>query len=148
MPTRCIQDEMVCLHSEWRRGKGGRLSFDVPAEKVDRDLPRNPSDSSVSRRMIMNTRGAAMAANDDGLQKAGPDARRSVPQAGDILASERSARADVFAISIIPTDSDVTVRRYSAAIERVQELARTRRVDAWYTSDHTHYARVASYRSR
>jgi hypothetical protein len=96
----------------------------------------------------MNTRGAAIATNDDRLRKAPrPDTRQSAPQAGDILASERSARADVFAISIIPTDSDITVTRYSAAIERVQELARARRVDGWYTCDHTHYARVASYRS-
>jgi hypothetical protein len=96
----------------------------------------------------MNTRGATIAANDDRLPKPRPDARRSVPQVGDILASERSARADVFAISIIPMDSDETVTRYSAAIERVRELARTRRVDGWFTSDHTHYARVASHRSR
>jgi hypothetical protein len=96
--------------------------------------------------MHMNTRGAAIAMNDDRLQQPRPDARR-FPQAGDILAAERSARADVFEISIIPTDSDVTVTRYSAAIERVQELARTRRVDGWFTSDNTHYARVASYRS-
>jgi hypothetical protein len=95
----------------------------------------------------MTTRGPAIASNDDNLQKALPKVRRSAPQAGDILASERSARADVFTVSIVPTDSDVTVTRYSAAIERVQELARTRRVDGWYTADHTHYARVASYRS-
>ena len=97
----------------------------------------------------MNTRGAAIATNDDCLRKAPrPDVRRLTPQTGDILASERTARADVFAISIIPTDSDITVTRYSAAIERVQELARARRVDGWFTCDHTHYARVASYRSR
>ena len=95
----------------------------------------------------MKTRGAVIATNDDRPQQPRPDARRSAPQTGDILASERSARADVFAISIMPTESDVTVTRYSAAIERVQELARTRRVDGWYTCDHTHYARVASYRS-
>lgn len=82
----------------------------------------------------MNTRGAAIATN-------------TAPQAGDILASERSARADVFAISIIATDGDETVKRYATAIARVRELARTRRVDAWYTCDQTHYARVASYRS-
>ena len=93
----------------------------------------------------MNTRGDAIAMNDDRVQQTRPDARR-LPQAGDILAAERSARADVFEISTIPTDSDVTVTRYSAAIERVQELARARRVDGWFTSDHTHYARVASYR--
>ena len=75
--------------------------------------------------------------------------RRAIDtSAGDILVSERSARADVFAISIVPSDSDLTLRRYSAAIERVQELARARQVDGWFTSDHTHYARVASYRPR
>jgi hypothetical protein len=72
---------------------------------------------------------------------------RSAPQAGDILASERSARADIFAISVIGTGSDETVTRYSAAIARVRELARSRRVDGWYTGDQTHYARVASFRS-
>ena len=97
----------------------------------------------------MNTRGPVIATNDDRLAKTlRLDGARSTPQAGDILVSERSARADVFAISIIPSDSDVTLTRYSAAIKRVQELARARQVDGWYTSDQTHYARVASYRPR
>jgi len=96
----------------------------------------------------MNTRGAVIATNDDRLAKTPRfGAARSAPQAGDILASKRTARADVFTISTIPTGSDITVTRYSAAIERVQELARARRVDGWYTCDHTHYVRVASYRS-
>ena len=91
----------------------------------------------------MNTRGAAIAMNDDRLQQPRPDARR-FPQAGDILAAERSARADVFEISTIPTDSDVTVTRYQQRLS--VEVARTRQVDGWFTSDHTHYARVASFR--
>lgn len=94
----------------------------------------------------MNTRSAVIATSDDRFQNPRPDARRPLPQAGDILAAERSARADVFAISTIPADSDVTLRRYSAAIERVQELARLRQVDGWFTSDHIHYVRVASHR--
>ena len=95
----------------------------------------------------MNTRGPVIATNDDRLAKTlRLDGAQATPQAGDILVSERSARADVFAISIIPSDSSVTLTRYSAAIERVRELARERQVDGWYTSDHTHYARVASYR--
>ena len=95
----------------------------------------------------MDTCVAAIAPDDDRRGQApGPDLRRSAPQAGDILASERSARADVFSINIIPTEGDVIVTRYAEAIQRVQELARTRRVDGWYTCDHTHYARVASYR--
>ena len=79
----------------------------------------------------MCTRGPAIATYDDTLQKLPPRAWQSAPQVGDILASERSARADVFTVSIVPTDSNLTVTRYSAAVERVQELARTRRVDGW-----------------
>jgi len=94
----------------------------------------------------MDRRRAAVATNDDRPQKRRPVGPRSMPQAGDILASERSARADVFAISIVPAESEVTLTRYSAAIDRVQALARTRRVDGWFTSDHTHYACVARYR--
>ena len=94
----------------------------------------------------MNSRGSVVVPHDGTLQKPSSRNRRSAPQAGDILASERTARADVFAISIMPAEGDVTVTRYSAAIDRVRELARTRRVDGWYTCDHTHFARVASYR--
>ena len=95
----------------------------------------------------MNTCGGGITPDDHRRDNAlHPDIPRA-PQPGDILASERSARAVVFSSSIIATDSEVTVSRYSEAIERVRELARKRRVDGWYTSDHTHYARIASYRS-
>ena len=95
----------------------------------------------------MNTN-AARLTPDERLRKASrPDLRRNAPQAGDILASERSARADVFSINIISHDSEVIVARYSEAIDRARELARARRVDGWYTCDHIHYARIASYRS-
>jgi hypothetical protein len=70
-----------------------------------------------------------------------------LPQAGDILLSERSARADVFTVSVVPAVGDETVTRYSAAIEVVKNLARSRQVNGWFTNDHTHYARIASYRS-
>jgi hypothetical protein len=69
------------------------------------------------------------------------------PQAGDILASERSSRADVFTVSVVPAAGDETVARYSAAIERVKELARDHRVNGWFTIDQTHYLRVANYRT-
>ena len=95
----------------------------------------------------MHTRRAVIATNEDRPKSPPPAASRSTPQAGDILASERTARADVFTISIIPAGSEIALRRYSAAIECVRELARARRVDGWYTCDHTHYARVASHRS-
>jgi hypothetical protein len=72
----------------------------------------------------------------------------SGPVPGDVLTSERSARADVYEISIVPADSRAVVSRYSEAIETVRALAQELRVDGWFTSDQTHYARVASYRSR
>jgi hypothetical protein len=74
--------------------------------------------------------------------------RRSGPVPGDVLTSERSARADVYEISIVPADSRAVVSRYSEAIETVRALAQELRVDGWFTSDQTHYARVANYRSR
>ena len=95
----------------------------------------------------MSTRGRAIAPNDETSQRPPPEPPRSAPQAGDILASERSARADIYTVSVVPAKGELIVGRYSAAIERVQELARTRRVDGWFTTDHTHYARVASNRS-
>jgi hypothetical protein len=74
-----------------------------------------------------------------------PDSR---PSEGDVLVSERSARADVFAISLVPAEGHLVVPRYSDAIARVHALARRLRVDGWFTSDQTHYVRVASYRPR
>ena len=72
----------------------------------------------------------------------------SGPVPGDVLTSERSARADVYEISIVPADSRAVVSRYSEAIETVRALAQELSVDGWFTSDQTHYARVASYRIR
>ena len=71
---------------------------------------------------------------------------RLVPQEGDVLASLRTARADVYTISIIPAAAYVRVTRHSEAIEKVHELARGLDVDGWFTCDHTHYARVAHFR--
>jgi hypothetical protein len=95
----------------------------------------------------MSTRGRAIARDNDTLEKPLREPGRSAPQAGDILAAERRARADVYTVSIVAADSTVTLRRYSAVIELVKTLARARRVNGWFTSDQTHYARVASHRS-
>jgi len=77
-----------------------------------------------------------------------PPALRPVPQAGDVLASKRSARADVFTICIVAGADDRRMKRYQEAIDRVCELARELRVDGWYTCNHTDYARVAHFRRR
>lgn len=73
-------------------------------------------------------------------------ALRPRPQAGDVLAAKRSARADVYTISIVSGADDGRVSRYPEAIDRVSELARELLVDGWFTCNHTHYARVATFR--
>jgi hypothetical protein len=75
-------------------------------------------------------------------------ALRPTPQAGDVLASKRSARADVFRVCIVSGADDTRVKRYQEAIDRVRELARELQVDGWFTCDHRHYARVANFRQR
>lgn len=73
---------------------------------------------------------------------------RSRPVAGDVLVSERTARADVYAMSVVPGPPLAVARRYADAIRKVRDFARERRVDAWYTGDQTHYAPIARYRAR
>ena len=71
---------------------------------------------------------------------------RPLPRDGDILASKRTARADVYMISIVPSTEYQSVRRHSDAIETVRTLARQLRVDGWFTCDHTHFARIVVHR--
>jgi hypothetical protein len=73
-------------------------------------------------------------------------ASRLCPQAGDVLASARTARADVYTIAIVPAAAHMRVARHAEAIEKVRELARGLRVDGWFTCNHTNYARVATFR--
>jgi hypothetical protein len=72
---------------------------------------------------------------------------RPVPGPGDVLASRRSARADIYEISVVPAEAHTIVGRYPEAVARVRELARQLRADGWYTTDHTHYARIAACRA-
>ena len=73
---------------------------------------------------------------------------RSVPQTGDVLASARTARADIYTISVVPAPAHLTATRHAEALEKVRQLARGLKVDGWFTCNHTHYARVASFRER
>ena len=75
-------------------------------------------------------------------------ALRPMPQAGDVLASKRSARADVFTICVVSGADDKRTKRYEEAIDRVLELAHELQVDGWFTCNHTHYARIANFRQR
>jgi hypothetical protein len=49
-------------------------------------------------------------------------------------------------IAIWPAPTHLTATRHAEAIEKVRMLARERHVDGWFTCNHTHYARVASFR--
>ena len=75
-----------------------------------------------------------------------PMPRRPAPKSGDVLVSRPTARADVYAISVIPSAARIVAARYQDAMEKVDELARVLAVDGWYTCDHTHFARVARHR--
>jgi hypothetical protein len=72
--------------------------------------------------------------------------RRSAPRPGDVLASEPTARADVYAISVVPAAAHMILGRYPEAIQKIREIARQQGVDGWYTADQTHYLKVAGYR--
>lgn len=69
-----------------------------------------------------------------------------VPKEGDLLVSKRTARADVYAISVVPAAAHLTTGRHYEAIRTVGELARRRAVDGWYTCDHTHFVPIARFR--
>ena len=77
----------------------------------------------------------------------GVPSQRQYPQSGDVLASRPTARADIYQISVVPTKADVVATRYDDAIKRVRELARASAVNGWYTSDHTHFVRIATHRT-
>ena len=64
-----------------------------------------------------------------------------------MLASKRTARADVYTISIVPGAGHTHARRYSEAIDKIQEMAEQLGVDGWFTCNHTHFARVAIHRT-
>ena len=65
---------------------------------------------------------------------------------GDFIVSRRAARADVYAISVVPAEAQMTTARFAEAINTVRELARRRAVDGWYTCDHTHFVPIARFR--
>jgi hypothetical protein len=89
------------------------------------------------------------AAVDDRPLSEAPSTRRlrSVPRDGDVVASKRTARADVYTISVVPGAGHIRVQRHSEAVDKVQELAEQLGVDGWFTCNHTHFARVGLNRT-
>ena len=72
---------------------------------------------------------------------------RRLPRSGDLLVSRRMARADVYAISVVPAEALLTTIRFDIAVETAGELARRREVDGWYTCDDTHFVPISRYRT-
>ena len=66
---------------------------------------------------------------------------------GDVLVSRATARADVYDISVVPRDAHVRQTRYQDAMDAARLLARGLAVDGWFSCDHTHYVRIATYRT-
>ena len=72
---------------------------------------------------------------------------RTSPRSGDVLVWRRSARADAYEIEVVARSTHTAASTYGEAIDKANYLARVLGVDAWFTCDHRHYARLASHLS-
>jgi hypothetical protein len=68
------------------------------------------------------------------------------PQAGDVLVSRPTARADLYETSCVPAAAHITDASYEDGQDRGCRLARELAVDAWFTCDHIHAVRLAHHR--
>jgi hypothetical protein len=83
------------------------------------------------------------------MQRPGAEKTRTTSHGlvpGDVLVSQSAARADVYDITVIPGTARGSHDRYENAIEAGRQLAQQLTVNGWFTSDHTHFARIAHYR--
>ena len=64
-----------------------------------------------------------------------------------MLVSRPTARADVYDISVVPAVARMSDLRYEDGKESGRQLARRLAVDGWFTCDHTHVMRIATYRT-
>ena len=95
----------------------------------------------------------------DGIQPSNATGRESIPaseaaraahqprpQAGDVLVSRPTARADLYETSCVPAAPHITDDSYEDGQNRGRQLARELAVDAWFTCDHIHAVRLAHHR--
>jgi hypothetical protein len=94
----------------------------------------------------MDTRALAHVTRQDREMPSSSSTRPYRPKEGDIIASRPTARADLFAIGVVPRRGELVRTRYDEAVNIVRTFARKHAVDAWYTCDHTHFALVARHR--
>jgi len=69
------------------------------------------------------------------------------PRPGDVLVSQSSARADRYSIDVVDDAEQGVAPRFDEAMRTATQLAGERKVDGWYTCDHTHFLLVAHHRS-
>src|SRR5688572_28405546 len=69
------------------------------------------------------------------------------PRHGDILVSQKSARADRYSIGVVDDAEQEVAPGFDEAMRIATQLAGERKVDGWYTCDHTHFLLVAHHRS-
>jgi hypothetical protein len=69
------------------------------------------------------------------------------PRDGDVLVSNPTATLE-HEISIVPAQPHIVCATHAVAVAKACELARTQRVNAWLTENHTHYLLLESCRGR
>ena len=69
------------------------------------------------------------------------------PRPGDVLVSQKRARADRYSIGVVDHSEEGVAARFDEAMHTATQLAGERKVDGWYTCDHTHFLLVAHHRS-
>lgn len=67
------------------------------------------------------------------------------PVHGDVLIARRSA-STVYELIVVPEPPQLTEETYSSAVTRARDLAERRKVDVWYSDDHTHFTCISRCR--
>ncbi len=68
------------------------------------------------------------------------------PQGGDVLVTKRTATVE-HDVSVLPGRPYESSLCYANALAAAKGLAEQIHVDAWFTEDHTHFLRIASFRT-
>ena len=115
-----------------------RLAIRAPSAhhcRIEADGPRlapssvNGSHGVMRKKSRTGAREAYVAVRPESSADASQmPSQRPFPQSGDVLASRPTARADVYAISIVPAEAKIVAIRYDDAMEKVHALASGERV--------------------
>jgi hypothetical protein len=137
------------MYSNEQRGAAVRATLARIASLSRRAQFRTPGTCKANAEVVpMLTTPTALQlsvrSDSSGLSPQPP--RRPGMKAGDVLVSRPTARADVYEISVVPSLARLSDARYEDGRETGRQLARRLAVDGWFTCDHTHFVRIATYR--